>query len=395
MNMEDYLRWRGDLTFDKEPFNLVDNLLCCYIAYTDLKDIVPSGKNGITLKEASDIFFSLHTEEEVRKNRSFIAKSPFVLKEMAKTERFKNAKLLYYVDDIDKETTLQFCALRIDLTRTLSFVSYCGTDDTLIGWKEDCQLSYKETNAQKQAVEFLEKVTTPLFRRYYVGGHSKGGNLAIYASTNCNRSTQKKIIKIFNNDGPGLSEELYDKTKYDAIKDRIIRIVPEFSIFGQLFAQDCQEIYVKSDQRLSMQHDATSWQVLGNDFERADGLDETSYQLKKELENFFKNVNNQQREVFTNELFNAFDEAGLKTVSDFANEGLPATIKVIKKVSSINEQAKEVLSEMLKILIDISNKKISQFGKEKSRDFKDMLSDAREGIEKFVDKACKIVKNED
>ncbi len=144
-----------------------------------------------------------------------------------------------------------------------------------------------------------------------------------------------------------------------------------------------------------MQHDATSWQVLGKDFERADGLDETSYQLKKELENFFRNVNNQQREVFTNELFNVFDEASVQTVSDLANEGLPATIKVIKKVSSINSQAKEVLNEMLKILIDISNKKISQIGKEKSKDFKDMISDAREGIEKFVDKAYKIVKNDE
>lgn len=393
MNMIDYLKWRGDLTFDKDEFNLVDNLLCSYIAYTDLRNIVPFDNNGMTLKQVSDSYFKLHSESELKRNRSFIAKSPYVLKEMAKSERFKNAKISYYVNDIDEETTIQFSALRIDLTSNISYISYCGTDDTLVGWKEDCQLSYKETNAQNKAVKYLQSVT-PAFRKYYVGGHSKGGNLAIYASTNCNKATKKRIIKIFNNDGPGLSEELYNQEMYDSIKDKIVRVVPTFSVFGQLFAQDCQEIFVKSNQKLIMQHDATSWQVLGNDFERASKLDETSQQIKNEFNKFFENVNFQQREVFTNELFKAFDEAGLKNVSDFANEGLPATIKVLKELTSINDQAKEVLAEMLKILVDVSNTKINKFSKETSQNLKNMVSDAYGQIERIVDKNHKKSKSD-
>ena len=181
---------------------------------------------------------------------------------------------------------------------------------------------------------------------------------------------------------------------YDSIKDKIVRVVPTFSVFGQLFAQDCQEIFVKSNQKLIMQHDATSWQVLGNDFERASKLDETSQQIKNEFNKFFENVNFQQREVFTNELFKAFDEAGLKNVSDFANEGLPATIKVLKELTSINDQAKEVLAEMLKILVDVSNTKINKFSKETSQNLKNMVSDAYGQIERIVDKNHKKSKSD-
>ncbi|MDO4378153.1 MAG: DUF2974 domain-containing protein [Erysipelotrichia bacterium] len=383
--MIDYLKWRGDLSFDIDKFNYVDNLLCSYIAYTDLRSIVNFDNKPVTLKQAAEQFFLKHDEKQVRNNRSFISMSPLVLREMAQTKRFQDAKLSYYINDIDKQTTIQFSALRIDLTNNLSYISYCGTDDTLIGWKEDFQLSYKETNAQNKAVKFLQNVT-PAFRRYYVGGHSKGGNLAIYAATNCNKATKKRIIQVFNNDGPGLSEELYDAEKFEEIKERIIRIVPQFSIFGQLFAQDCQQYIVKSAQNSIMQHDATSWQVLGNDFVYCDKLDDTSLQIKKGFDHFFQNVNFQQREIFTDELFKAFDDAGIKNVSDLYNEGLPALIKVVKEIAGINDQAREVLYDMIKILIDAYNAKIGKTGRETTQKLKGMLNDAYEEIDKMVEK---------
>lgn len=391
MNMLDYLKWRGDLDFETDKFNYVDNLLFSYIAYTDLRGIVPFNGESVTIKEASDAFFTLHDEEQIKNNRSFISMSPTVLKEMAKTKRFKDVKLSYYINDIDEKTTIQFSAMRIDFTKNLSYISYCGTDDTLIGWKEDCQLSYKETNAQKKAVKFLQNVTVA-FRHYYVGGHSKGGNLAIYAAVNCNKATKKRILNVFNNDGPGFSEELFNAEAFNEIKDKIIRIVPHFSIFGQLFAQDCQQLIVESSQKSIMQHDATSWQVMGKDFIYCNSLDETSEEIKQGFDKFFSEVSFKQREIFTDELFKAFDEAGIKNVSDLSNEGLPALIKVIKEVSSINEQAREVLNELLKILIDAYNSKIGKTGKETTDKIKGMVNDAYEEIGKFVDKTKHLKK---
>ena len=41
-DISDYLCWRGDITFEQDPFNDVDNLILAQIAYVDFSDIIPA-----------------------------------------------------------------------------------------------------------------------------------------------------------------------------------------------------------------------------------------------------------------------------------------------------------------------------------------------------------------
>ncbi|MGN1398643.1 MAG: Mbeg1-like protein [Erysipelotrichaceae bacterium] len=353
MNMIDYLTWRGDLSFETAPFNDVDNLLCSYLSYCDLSEVVKSNGETITISEACRKYFETHTIEKLKGELVFISMAPMVFQKMAQTERYKNAKLSYCVKDISSEDDIQFYAIRIDMAKNLTYLSFCGTNDTIVGWKEDFQLCYKQANAQLKAVEYI-KTASNKTKKFYVGGHSKGGNLALYGAMYSDKKVQDRIIRIYNNDGPGLSETLYNEQLYAKIKDKCYRIVPQFSFFGQIFRQDCQQLVIKSSQKALMQHDATSWQVEATHFVKEAELDSYADVLNQAFNLFFEGVDNQQREMLTNELFDAIDQAGIKTLSEITKDGLPVVLKLIKSLSTIDEQAKDIISKLLKTVVDAS-----------------------------------------
>ena len=237
-NVMDYLEWRGDLTFEQSPFNDVDNVILAQLAYVDFRDVIPSVQmnRGITLKKASEIFFDLHTEEELSRDKSFIKDAPYLMKKAASTKRFKDVILSDYVDTIDETLEKQFGAFHIKLTPQLTYVAFRGTDDTLVGWKEDFNMSFiSPVPSQEDAVKYLNDTCSYIRGRLYVGGHSKGGNLAIYSAINCNKRVKKKIKCVYNNDGPGFDISVIKSEEYQSMLPYIRSIVPENSIVGMLY----------------------------------------------------------------------------------------------------------------------------------------------------------------
>ena len=218
MEMLEYLKWRGDLTFDERGLNEVDALLFSLISYEDFGNILED--NALTLKEVSDVFFLTHNEEDLRNRVTFTNRSYEILKAAASSKRFGSLILSNYVNEIDDEQDLQFCAMTIEHKNKWKYIVFRGTDDTLVGWKEDFQMTYKqEVLSQKKAVEYVHRIfnqdtlITKVFQTidYYVGGHSKGGNLAIYASGHVSKMIQKRIVRIDNFDGPGFLQHVWDK----------------------------------------------------------------------------------------------------------------------------------------------------------------------------------------
>ena len=186
-NVSDYLKWRGDLDFSQAPFNDVDNLILAQIAYVDFTDIVPAPGSieTITIAEAADTFFDTHDEKEIKKCKSFIGKAPYLLREAAATKRFGSLILTNYVDYVDGGKEEQFAAFHVRIDNRLTYIAFRGTDDTLVGWKEDFNMGFVcPVPAQTLAVSYLEDIAArapdaPL----YVVGHSKGGHNAIYAAS--------------------------------------------------------------------------------------------------------------------------------------------------------------------------------------------------------------------
>lgn len=354
-NIMDYLDWRGDITFEQSPFNEVDNVILAQLAYVNFRDIIPSPeeKRSITLKEASQMFFDMYTENELKQDKSFISEAQFLMKKAAASKRFGNLILSNYVDTVDETLEKQFGAFHIRISPKHTYVVFRGTDDTLVGWKEDFNMSFiMPVPSQEAAVEYINSTCQYIRGRLYIGGHSKGGNLAIYSAVKCSERVRKKIDCVYNNDGPGFDVNMIKSAKYQAMLPLIKSIVPENSIVGMLLEHDEDYIIVKSSQSGLMQHDAMSWQVLGAFLVKAKKLSAQSRRLNKALSSWINSVDNERREEFVETLFGLLYASGAKNLSDVSADRLRSTREVIRQYAGLDKDSRTLIKNMLLSLTD-------------------------------------------
>ncbi|MBR6916353.1 MAG: DUF2974 domain-containing protein, partial [Clostridia bacterium] len=194
----EYLRWRGDVPFFADPFGEVDAMILSMLAYTELDGIVKNDGVEKPLRDVRDEYFEVITPDEIRADRDFHPKSPLMLDGMLSGERFGNITLSYYDDETDGERDMQFCAVTYRLSDGSAFVAFRGTDSTLTGWREDFDLSFTgRTEGQKKAALYLDRAGRELGVPLRVGGHSKGGNLAVFASAFCSPDVRRQIMTVF------------------------------------------------------------------------------------------------------------------------------------------------------------------------------------------------------
>ena len=358
-NIMDYLEWYGDFDFSVLPFNEVDNLILAELSYASLDRIVPEPQpgrkiTGVSVKEAAQ---RLMAGGRVEKSCKLEQNAGFILYQMAKGKRFSDAVLGAYVDKHDFENQEQFSALHVYLPDDTIFVSYSGTDDTILGWKEDLNMAYQmPVPSQEEAVEYLEKTVPHDGRKIRIGGHSKGGNLAIYASVMCYDRLKRRIIEIYNNDGPGFLEPMLEKESYIEIKDRIRTIVPETSIVGMLLEHGDSYEVVKSVSKGIMQHDGLSWQVYKNGFVKLDERSKESLVIDSTLRTWIIGLNDEERIAFVDAIYDMLTKAGIRYLSDLEQY----------KPAMLNNMAKEMFSmepDKAKMMRRITGALVSEYGR--------------------------------
>lgn len=351
-NISDYLDWRGDITLEKDPFNEVDNLVLAQLAYTDFDGIVPrvgQGMESITLQEAHDTFFSIYSEKEIMARVSTTKVAPFLMHKMVKSERFKNMRLMNYINEIDEENQTQFAAISFLLDNGTIYVAYRGTDNTIVGWKEDFNMSFLyQTPGQIRAAQYLNDCYGMTEYPLIVGGHSKGGNFAVYASAFCKRSVQDRIVCVYSNDGPGFLPEITSQESYRRITERVVSTIPESSIVGMLLENDLHHRVVKSSQTGAMQHDAMSWKVRGNHFVFADNLSESSVMLDRTLKNWIYGLEADEREEFVDILFGTLQSTGAVTLDELTANKFAMMCNISKSLSSLPQEKQMVLKDVIR-----------------------------------------------
>lgn len=360
-NMMDYLDWRGDLTFEVSAFNEVDNLILAQLVYVDFEGIVPGidSDDSIRLKDASDIFWSRNDAEEILARVSMTKSAPFVMERMAKTERFADIRLSKYVNDISNEEQSQFSVVRVTLPDDSVYVAFSGTDNTIVGWHENFNMGYLlETPGQLKAVDYLNRVVTQEQRVLRVGGHSKGGNLAVYAAVNCEPEIQKRIVDVYSNDGPGFRQEVVESEKYQKILPRIKTILPESSIVGMLLEHQESFEVVKSSQSGIQQHDATSWEVLGTSFVYVNQVAVQSLMVDKTMKAWLYQLDGEERQAIVDTVFTMLEEADIQTVDDFYNSKWKKVQELLKAKSKLPEETQKLFSKALKLLWSEGNKTV-------------------------------------
>ncbi|MDD6105660.1 MAG: DUF2974 domain-containing protein [Ruminococcus sp.] len=346
-NIMDYISWRGDLTFAQSPFNEVDNLILACFSYVNL-DRIPAvtRQKGIELKKLVKEFKKLHTIKELEADKSFIRLAPFMMFEMAESARFGNCVIRNYVNEIVTEAEQQFSAVEIVLDDGTSYISFRGTDDTIIGWKEDFNLSTGVVPAQKRAVEYMQRISDKASGMLRVGGHSKGGNLAIYGSVMC-KSAHDKILEIYSNDGPGFSKEFQESPETAEMMPKIIRIIPEYSIIGTLLEHEKQPIIVASTSRGLLQHDGFSWEVQGPGLVRRDSLNKTALRFIEILHKWIDGMDMEQKRLLIEDLFATLQASGYENLSEVQSGGLKSLAAMVKRLDKFAPESRGMMQELL------------------------------------------------
>lgn len=369
-NIEDYLLWRGDLTLSQSPFNNVDNLILSNLIYLVFKDIVPELKiektsvfnkitnlfkqdnNSLQAVSIHDAIADMNILEE-GKHRIRVSKDIEMAVKLAKTKRFGSMKLMYYVDKYDEDIETQFAAITILMEDNTAYIAFRGTDTSLVGWKEDFNMSFMDkVPAQEEALKYLQAVSSLINVPLRIGGHSKGGNLAVYSALHINKNVQDRIIRIYNNDGPGFKSSILETNEYKYIKDRIDTIVPQTSIIGMLLEHEEEYIVIKSNETLIMQHDPYSWEVLGPDFVKMEGTTSSSHFIDSTLREWINNMTIEQREQFVDVLWEVMGATKAKSFPEMAESLFSNAFKIGKKINQLDDKSKDVLSTALSMLIN-------------------------------------------
>ncbi len=374
-NIRDYLVWRGDLTFAQSAFNEVDNLILSELTYVDFTGVVsPDGEESWPLAEIARGYFEKRPYAKDAFGLLIPDEIQDLLQEAAESPRFSQVRVSRYVNDIDEKTEKQFAAMTFDVTDQLRYISFRGTDDTLVGWKEDCNMSFCFPVPSHLAASAyltqaaLEKPRVPII----LGGHSKGGNLAMYAAACCSEEIFDRIRWVYNNDGPGFPTPEIASKVYRRLGEKLLNIIPEASIVGLLMEFRDQFRIVKSDGKGPMQHNGLSWGVKGPAFDVLAREPRAIRRKKRTLHAWLREMDLPRRQEMVENLFALRKNVEAKTLLElFKNptQTIPALF------SAYDKETREVLATSLRLFVKEEKASLREALKEEQKNWKQTLSE--------------------
>lgn len=360
----DYILWRGDLTFEERPFNEVDNLILAELIYFDF-DWIPELSDG----RPGTLSFVYQRYQELGLVRTNRVNDPVPLMAVcAACRRYKDVYIQDFVNTVDPERQIQFAAGTFVLPNGEVYVSYRGTDNTIVGWREDCNLSYMSaTPAQAESVRYLNSAIRSFGRSVRVGGHSKGGNLAVYAAGYCEQPDL--VQEVYSNDGPGFNQLIAEDAGFRDVLPKVRLIIPEGSMIGIILSNPTEKEIVKSCAEGAMQHNPMTWEVECDHFVLADQQSSASIMLDMTLKKWLDSMDLEERKLFFSSVFDVLEASGAHTLADMRANPLLYYNAVVKAAAAQKPDVKDVFLDTVKklalagrdVIWDESHKKFAPF----------------------------------
>ena len=370
-NILDYLDWRGDLKIDRRaPFCEVDNLILTQLSLVDLVGIADGDhlRHSVTLREAAARYLANPAAHADRLGVLIPNEVSTLLKKAAESVRFGNMRLLRFENTIDETLQTQFAALCIVVGDGSFYVSFRGTDDTLVGWKENFNMGFMDSvPAQLLAARYTEAAARAIRGKIRIGGHSKGGNLSLYAASHLPRRLQKRVIAVYNNDGPGFGKSITETEGFAAIAPRVLTVVPQSSVVGLLLEHGKVDKIVKSTGDGVWQHDPYTWEVLGNHFVLAAALTPESLRLEKTLKAWVADMTVEQRRDMVEAVYRVFTANNAKTLTDIASDKLDFLLSLGKMDAKTRDIIFSTGKLLLKESLRVSQAEKAQAKEEKAK----------------------------
>ncbi|MEA4892132.1 MAG: DUF2974 domain-containing protein [Peptococcaceae bacterium] len=362
-NVFDYLMWRGDLSLSQSGFNDVDNILLSLIAYIPFDGIVAEAPGGgVTLAEAAERFLARPDAFKAARVRRDVE----LLAAMKDCPRFREMRLSAYVNQIDAAAEKQFAALAVELGKgtqgkSAYYIAFRGTDNTLVGWKEDFNMSFMSpVPAQVEAARYLEKAAQALQGEFLIGGHSKGGNLAVYAAAFCPAAIQARIRQVYNNDGPGFDSGVLASAGHQAVKDRIRTFVPQTSVVGMLLEHEESYTVIRSVQVGLLQHDPYSWQIQGTQPAFLGEVSAGCRFFDRTIKDWVAGMDQSQREQFVDLLYEILGATNVQTLPELTAHWYVNARILLKSLINLDEDMRRVLGRTLSLLLQSAKKNLPE-----------------------------------
>ena len=363
----DYVEWRSDLTFFQDGQNEIDGLIFAELSYIPFEKLVPSIEEGktITIEELAKEFFENHGE-----NYNLGAILPkeilLLLKAISKTKRFSNVRVWGYVNDICMDVEKQFSAICFSCENKITYVTYRGTDDTIIGWKEDLNMAlFTPIPSQREGLKYLSSVAKATKDKLMIVGHSKGGNIAIYSGLNASNSIKRRVLGVISYDGPGFKDTYLEQFHGSQFLEKIKTVLPSKSFVGRIFDVIGECKIVKSRDKGVRQHDAFTWKVSGNDFVCAEHFEQPSDNFHEVLKAWVSKLTPIERRDFVDSFYNILKMNGAETLTDITNKKVKFLMSLILQNGS---DKKVVFDAIIKLIKE--NKALAMSRKKVEKDTK-------------------------
>lgn len=346
-NILDYLDWRGDLPMHEQPFNPVDALILAQLSYIPCDKIVPDAfSESITIADTAAAFEPEAVDE---KQISFCyEQDQILLKNLAESARFRDIRLTGYTSRTDTEHDTQFSAVTCLLPNDAALILFRGTDGSIVGWKEDFNLSFMtETPGQRFAVEYINAFAGITDKEIWTGGHSKGGNFAVYGAMFCDEALRGRIKRIYNFDGPGFRDEIAESEEYKAIIPKTISIIPQSSLVGQLLTNQTEHRIVTSKAYGIAQHLAYAWEVMRDDFVYADELSKFGVFINRTMTGWLNDLDDTAREAVTEAVFDVIQASEKDTFFEMQQHKLRSARAILKAMRTLAPEQQAMLKDAI------------------------------------------------
>lgn len=382
-NLFEYLKWRGDVPFEYDGFNAVDSLIFSELVYIDLDDVVAADWDAsLTLKAAAARYHEQADPLEEADFSVYKRKAVTLLQKAAETKRFGGVRLHSFVNQVSDSAEMQMAAVTFETAPGKYYVAYRGTDDSMIGWKEDFNLSYLwETEGQRRASLYLNRLFAGRAGVISIGGHSKGGNFAVYAAASAAPGLRERILTIYNNDGPGFREAFVKRAGYQAIREKIVHLIPSGSVIGVLMHNETKRHVVKSDAQGIVQHDGFSWQVLGTHFEPGERTAVSLY-FEDTLSRWIEGESDEERRQFVDALFEIFENS-LDQIDDLSHKRIQSLRRCF---SALRQLPPEKRQPFLSVVFDLFKSGQTVIGEKWQEEIESRLPKIKSGIDEIGDK---------
>ena len=345
-NMLDYMAWRGEFSLEASPWNAIDGLLAATLSYLNFHGVQDA--RGWTLEEAKRIDLLIDNPDE-----SFPPRRE-AFHRMADSVRFSSCRMHHFISLTDEEMSMQFSAMCLDMPDGTMAVAFRGTDNTLVGWREDFNMSFQtRVPGQEAAGYYLQRAAALNSRPLRLVGHSKGGNLAVYAAATVTPDVQARIESIWSYDGPGMNMEMARSEGFERIREKIHSYIPQSSVIGLLMEYYKPYTVVRSTAKGLEQHDPLTWQVYGGHFEELPAIDKTAGVVCETFHECLTNSTPEQRAAFVDALFRMADNTNATKMSDILNEKFKSLRKMMGGRKDVDPETRRAFNRLIAQAVSI------------------------------------------